>query len=180
MRVPYALIGLLLAGAVAAGCATRAEPLTQAEAPALNAPEPPPRVVVPATVERTLPPVVDEPPDSTVPTTPARTPPRNPNPRPATTPPPEPPPAATAPPPPFLLTSANSPGFEKAVRRQLDIALGHLNSLNPKSLGPDAKAHYDAARGFVRQAEDALKVKNLVYAGQLADKAATMAALLRK
>ena len=48
------------------------------------------------------------------------------------------------------------------------------------ALGSDARAQFDSAMGFVRQADEALKVKNLVYAGQLADKAATMAALLRR
>ena len=47
-------------------------------------------------------------------------------------------------------------------------------------MGTDAKAQFDAALGFIRQADEALKVKNLIYAGQLADKAATMAALLKK
>jgi hypothetical protein len=150
--------------------------------PGLNAPEPPGRVVVPAAQQPTLPPVVNEPA-----TTPAsattRTPVRNPMPRP-TAPPPVDPPATDPPPatlpPPTLLTSANNAEFEKRVREQLKGAQANLSQVNPKSLGPDARAQYDSAQGFVRQAEEALKVKNLVYAGQLADKAATMAALLRR
>ena len=178
MRAPLSLMGLLLAGTLASSCATHAQPLPQAEPPELNAPEPPARVVVPPTLERTLP-AAEEPPNSSAPVTPPRTPARNPAPRPVATPPPEPTPTPAAPPPP-LLTSANSPAFEKQVRDQLNIALGHLNSLDRRSLGTEAQAQYDAAKGFARQAEEALKVKNLIYAGQLADKAATMAALLRK
>jgi hypothetical protein len=66
------------------------------------------------------------------------------------------------------------------VRAQLDLARANLAQVSRPTLGTDAKAHYDAAQGFIRQADEALKVKNLIYAGQLADKAATMAALLRK
>ena len=55
--------------------------------------------------------------------------------------------------------------------------LGQINRLN---LGTDARGQYDSALRFIRQSEEALKVKNLVYASQLADKAATMAALLRR
>ena len=92
----------------------------------------------------------------------------------------EPPPPAPTPAPAILLTSANTAEFENRVREQLNRARGNLSQVNPKDLGTDAKAHYAAAQGFIRQADEALKVKNLIYAGQLADKAATMAALLRK
>ena len=34
------------------------------------------------------------------------------------------------------------------------------------------------ARRFMQQADDALKVRNVMFAGKLADKAATMAAVL--
>jgi len=37
---------------------------------------------------------------------------------------------------------------------------------------------YDTAKRFIQQAEDALKAKNFVFAEQLADKAATLAAAL--
>ena len=40
------------------------------------------------------------------------------------------------------------------------------------------QTQYEAARRFVQQSEDALKVRNLLYAGKLADKAAAMAAVL--
>jgi hypothetical protein len=42
-------------------------------------------------------------------------------------------------------------------------------------LDADAKIQYDTAKRFVRQAEDAVKSKNLVFAKNLADKAATIA-----
>lgn len=182
MRLPAQLIGLLVIGGVIAGCSTHAEPLLPSSAPELNAPEPPPRVVVPAADHQTLPlPPEEEPPSSGTASPPSKPPVRNPNPKPATTAPTEPvPPPVTPPTPAILLTSANSPEFEKRVRDRLLEAENNLAQVNPKNLGTDAKAHFNAAKGFIRQAEEALKVKNLIYAGQLADKAATMAALLRK
>ena len=39
---------------------------------------------------------------------------------------------------------------------------------------------FDAARLYIGQAEDALKIRNYVFAGQLAEKAATLASLLVK
>ncbi len=74
----------------------------------------------------------------------------------------------------------NTADFERRIRAQLGRANGHLAQVNPRTLGAEARAQYDAALGFVRQCENALKVRNLMFASQLADKAATMAALLRK
>jgi hypothetical protein len=50
--------------------------------------------------------------------------------------------------------------------------------VNPSGLSGDSRTQYDAARRFVEQSEEALKVRNLVYASKLADKAAAMAAVL--
>jgi hypothetical protein len=173
-----------MSGALAAGCSTHAAPLLPVGTPVLDAPEPPARVIVPASERPTLPPPVEEPPTSTTPPSAAVKPPaRSTNPRPVVAPPAEPPPPVVptpTPTPPVLLTSANSPEFEKRVRDQLALAQSNLAMVNRPGLGADARAQYDAAQGFIRQAEEALKVKNLVYAGQLADKAATMAALLRR
>lgn len=74
----------------------------------------------------------------------------------------------------------NTADFERRIRAQLARATGHLAQVNPRGLRAETKAQYDAAQGFVRQCEEALKVRNLMFASQLADKAATMAALLRK
>jgi len=166
---------------LAVGCAAHAAPLVPSNAPALDAPEPPQRVVVPAPEQPTLPPPTEEPPASAVPPASGVKPPvRNPTPRPVASPPPPEPPVAPPSAPAILLTSANSPAFEKSVRDQLERARADLGQVSRASLGTDAKAQFDAAQGFIRQADEALKVKNLIYAGQLADKAATMAALLRR
>ncbi|MEO6224112.1 MAG: hypothetical protein ABIP90_12765 [Vicinamibacterales bacterium] len=180
--VPHRVIGLMLAGGLAVGCGTHAEPLIPGGTPALNTPEPPGRYVLPATEQPTLPAPAEEPPASSAASATSRSPVRNPNPRPASPPPVEPPPPAPAPTPTpgILSTTANTADFEKRVRDQLVRAQTDLNQVGRVNLGGDAQAQFDAAKGFIRQAQEALKVKNLIYAGQLADKAATMAALLRK
>ena len=151
--------------------------------PALNVPEQPLRYVLPVMEPQTLPTPIEDPPSGSSAAAGTKSPVRTPNPRPAATPPPAepPPPVSTpAPTPTILLTSANNAEFEKRVRAQLDTAKANLDRVSWQALGTDAKAHYEAARGFIRQATEALKVKNLIYAGSLADKAATLAALLRK
>jgi hypothetical protein len=173
----------LLVGGLAAGCSAHAEPLMPTATPALNAPEPPARYVLPLPEQPTLPASTEDPPSGSSAAPGTKSPVRTPNPRPTVTPPPaEPPPPVPTPTPTptILLTSANNADFEKRVRAQLDTARANLDRVSRQALGTDAKAHYDAAQGFIRQANEALKVKNLIYAGQLADKAATMAALLRK
>ena len=44
--------------------------------------------------------------------------------------------------------------------------------MNAARLTSDGRTQFDAARRFVQQSEDALKARNLLYAGKLADKAA--------
>ena len=171
------IVGVWILCAAGTACSARAQAVTPAGTPALHAPEPPARVVVPAPERPTLPPD----PPATAAGTPARgrdTAPQVNRPAATPTPPAEPPPAAT--PPPFLLTTANTAEFEQRVRVQLMRAQADLGQVNRQNLGADARAQYDSALGFIRQAEEALKVKNLIYAGQLADKAATMAALLKR
>ena len=184
IRVPSQITGLLLVGGLAAGCSARAEPLMPTATPALNVPEPPVRYVLPTTEQQTLPTPTEDPPSGSSPAAGSKPPVRTPNPRPAAPPPAEPPPPVPTPTPTptpaILLTSANTAEFEKRVRAQLDLARNNLAQVSRQALGTDAKAHYDWAKGFIRQADEALKVKNLIYAGLLADKAATLAALLRK
>jgi hypothetical protein len=88
-----------------------------------------------------------------------------------------PPPAAAAPVPP-LQTTANVTELEKTIRARMAQALRDLDRTDARALSPERRAQYDTARRFLQQADDALKVKNLVFAEQLADKAATLAAAL--
>jgi hypothetical protein len=67
---------------------------------------------------------------------------------------------------------------EESIRSLLDRASHDLQRVNYAALNADGRAQYDAARRFKEQAEDALKSANLAFAGKLADKAATMAAIL--
>jgi hypothetical protein len=69
--------------------------------------------------------------------------------------------------------------LERRTRGLLLEATSNLNRIDYGRLNPDAKGQYDSAKGFVRQAEDALRTQNLVFASYLADKAATLAAQLR-
>lgn len=166
---------VLLVLALASGaCAAKAEVSTATGVPALVPPTPPARVIVPAPEAPTLP---------VEPTTPASPPPQSgtttrPTPPPTRPTPPTPPPVAETPP--LVLSTVMSADFEKRIRAQLGRAEADLARVNRQALGSEARAQYDAARGFIRQCEAALKVRNLVFAGQLADKAATMAGLLRR
>ena len=88
--------------------------------------------------------------------------------------------AQNAEPPPTLQTTANSGIAEQRTRASLTRARRDLGRIDVRSLSPDAKAQYEIARRFVAQATDALNAKNFEFAEQLADKAATLAALLQK
>lgn len=172
--------GSLLTVAVLAApaCAPKTAPVLPTDRPPLTVASPPARVIVPTPDVPTLPPT-EEPPATTPPATGAATPPR---PRDtttrATTPPPAEPPVVA--PPPAVLTPANAAEFERRIRAQLARAEADLGRVSRASLAREARAQFDTAQGFVRQCHEALRARNLPLAGQLADKAATMAALLRK
>ena len=173
-----------LAAGLASGC-VRARARTAPDPPSLDVPLPPPRLVEAA---ETTPP---EP--LTLPAEPAR----STLPRPKTPPapvqqtesskPPEPPKAPEEPKeskPAAATTLRTTPTqqegeLERRTRGLLLEASSNLNRIDYGRLNPDAKGQYDSAKGFVRQAEDALRTQNLVFASYLADKAATLAAQLR-
>ena len=191
-RVPlrFALPGLALSAAIVAltltgGCANAKAQATLPDAAPLTIPQAPARVVVPPAPDP--PPAAPEtPPASSTSTTsnpPASTGRSTRENRPATPPPQPAPPPATPPPAPSspatpLETQANQGELEKKTNDLLGSAKATLDKINKAALSADGKAQYDAARGFVTQAESALKVKNVVYAWQLADKANTIATLL--
>jgi hypothetical protein len=161
-------------------CAAKAQVRSEVELPLLDPPPPPPRVVAvyapepePITVAPPVEPVAPVRP----PARPARPEQR---PEPATTTP-EPVENVTRPAAPSL-TMTPTPGSESqtvaAIRDLLLRASRDLSRVNSASLNNDGRAQYDTARRFIQQAEDALKTRNVVFAGKLADKAATMAAVL--
>ncbi len=157
--------------------------------PPLDAPAPPPRVVPVALQPIESQPIVASPPVGDVPAPqpsdriPARpAAPRTERPEPATVPAATPAvrPAPDAPEQPTLQTTANPAAAEQRTRASLASATRDLDRIDVRTLNSDAKAQFDIARRFVAQASSALNAKNFEFAQQLADKAATLAALLQK
>ena len=67
---------------------------------------------------------------------------------------------------------------ERSIHATLQRANTDLNRVDYRTLNADAKNQYDTAKGFIRQANEAIRAKNLLYAKNLADKAAAVAAQL--
>lgn len=171
---------LLLMAVTLSACAAKAQVRAEAEMPLLDPPPPPPRVVA----------IYVQPPEplpitpAVEPATPVRPPARpvRPEQKPeAIAVSPEPVEANVRPSGPSL-TMTPSPGSEAqtvtAIRDLLGRAARDLSRVNAAALNGDGRAQYDQASRFIQQAEDALKSRNIVFAGKLADKAATMAAVL--
>ena len=57
-------------------------------------------------------------------------------------------------------------------------ASADLNRIDYRALNNDARTQYDTAKRFIQQAEDAIRMKNLPFAKNLADKAAVLATQL--
>ncbi|HMD35667.1 MAG TPA: hypothetical protein VKH42_11895 [Vicinamibacterales bacterium] len=124
------------------------------------------------------------------------------SPRPRTTPPPrepakpEPPkpetPKPEAPPetpkveephpaPPLQTAPATVEGeSERTIRATIQRATADLSHIDYRALNVDGRAQYDQAKRLMRQADDAIREKNLVFARSVADKAATIAAQLAR
>jgi hypothetical protein len=177
-----------LAVSVSACAKARAE--TVPDGPPLVVPAPPPRVLVP--LDDPLPATAAAP---EAPAVPARAPARPPARRPTgatadTDPRPEAPPpapvAATPPPEPVptetrelsAAPTANTAAAERNVRDLLARAARDINRVDYARLSVDGRAQYDQSKRFSQQAEEALKVRNFVFAATLADKAATLASEL--
>ena len=76
-------------------------------------------------------------------------------------------------------TTADREGeLERRIRASLKTATDVLNRVDYRKLNADVQLQYDTAKSFIRQAEDALKTKNLVFAQTMADKAVTLAGQL--
>jgi hypothetical protein len=90
-----------------------------------------------------------------------------------------PPEEAVRPPATLQTTPAQQEGeVERRIRALMAKATGDLGRVNYQNLNADGRTQYDTAKRFVSQADEALKVKNLVFANNLADKAAQLAAEL--
>jgi hypothetical protein len=178
------LFPLVAALAVLAGGCVKAKAHVEPAMPTLVPPPPPPRVVgVYPPPEEPEPAVAPAPvePDTEPPPPPRRRPGNRsdnasrPEPAPAEpeTRPAAPPPTLTLKPP-----SGSEAKTEASIRGLLERAGRDLSQVNVGALDPDGRTQYDTARRFLQQAEEALKTRNYVFAGKLADKAATMAAVL--
>ena len=173
---------VLLVGLTAslAACAAKAQVRTDVELPLLDPPPAPPRVVASYPIESEAMPVAP----AVEAVAPSRPPvrtqrPDRPEPAPALPEPVQETARVAAPP---SLTLTPSPGTETqtaaAIRDLMARAARDLARVNQGSLNADGRTQFDTARRFLQQAEDALKARNIVFAGKLADKAATMAAVL--
>jgi hypothetical protein len=173
--VRAAIVAAPLTLVSAAGCAGLH---ARTVGPPLETPAPPPRAIPIASQPIVAPPVGEV--QATAPA--AIKPQDTPATAPAPAPSPAPPVASERPPEPprTLETSANSGAAEQRTRAALARATRDLRRIDVRSLSTDAKAQYDIARRFIAQATDALNAKNFEFAEQLADKAATLAALLQK
>ena len=175
---------LCAAALVAAACGGAKAQVLMPDAVPLAMPAAPSRVVVPAAPQppptATEPPVQAANPPATAPGSAARPIRDTPPPRPVTPPtaPPTTPPVAAAVPTP-LETTPNPGELEQRARALVSSAKITLEKIDYKALSTDGQAQYNTAKRFLEQADDALKAKNVVYAWQLADKANTIATLLR-
>lgn len=180
MRV-VSVVPLVLLTATLGACAVKAQVRTEVELPLLEPPPPPPRVVVAyAELPEPLPvmPAVEAATPAKPPARPARAEQR---PEPIVAPP-EPVEAAARPSPAVSLTLTPTPGSEAqtvtAIQDMMNRASRDLSRVNANALNADGRSQFETARRFLQQAEEALKTRNIVFAGRLADKAATMAAIL--
>ena len=184
------LYPLLLVAVLASGCVHTAAKATP-DAPPLDMPAPPPREVDTSEPEPPQPvPLVSEParnaPPRTRPPTRETSAPRVAEPPkqepPKVEPPVETTPIIEEPPKPgstLQTTPATAEGeVERGIRVSLQRASSDLNRIDYRLLNADARTQYDTAKRFIRQADDAIRTKNLVFARSLADKAVTLAAQL--
>ena len=170
-----AVVALLVGGATAC---TKVQARTPPPAgPALDTPAPPQRLIIPVHVSEPEPT-----PAPAVTTPPAATPPR---PQPPSRPPertaPQPAQTTETPPPAAQPVLQNTPNVDQAEQRasgMLSDAERDLNHVDPRSLSTNMRDQYDQARRFVQLARNALKTQNVVYASELARKAAALASQL--
>ena len=180
------VMSLMLLVGLTTSCA-RARAKTLPTLPPLEMPAPPPRIVLPmqAEVEPQEPSPVTEEPRRAQPA-PARPRPAAPAATTSTAEPPAPPvPASTQPSSPpvpstvLQTTPASAEGeVARAIRATMTRAMAELNRIDYRVLNTDARSQYDTAKRFVQQAEEAIRMKNLPFAKNLADKAAALAAQL--
>lgn len=168
-----------------AGCASMEARPNVGDRPALIVPLPPAHVIEAAPEPEPEPEPVSELPPAPPPVSrtsrpassrPAAPPPTDP--KPVEQPPVEPPVAAPPVTPPAQLRTpqtADTSAAARTARTTIQNATTILNGVNYGPLSNERKKAYDQAKLFLKQAEDALKEGNLVFAQAVANKAETLA-----
>ncbi|MDP1569847.1 MAG: hypothetical protein Q8L86_07580 [Vicinamibacterales bacterium] len=175
-RSPLTLACAAVLASLGTGCATtQARVVPVAPDVTLAAPAPPPRVI--AQYAEAVPPVTGDR-EAAVPASAPSRPSPSPPASPAARPVPAPPVPAAAEPGLVLRPPGSDQKAHAAIRRLLAEAARDLGRVPYQTLGRDARVQHDTARRFMQQAEAALADGNLMFAGKLADKAASMAAVL--
>ena len=178
-----AVVLLVAAAAALTGCTkTHAKTIPMLPAPLIT-PAPPDRVIVPAPQPVAVQPPSQEPvAPPAVPPQPETAPARGSSRSQPTPPPAASPPEPVASPPPVLQTTPNPSEVAEQASALLAAAQRDLDQLKPyvPRMSANARVQYDSARGFIHQAEDALRIKNVVLARDLADKAASLASQLKR
>ena len=190
LRVSMLSSLVLLLALLVTGCARPKAKTVPDAPPPLDVPAPPPRDVETNESEPAQPVPLPQEPARNAPLRPRPSPPQ---PR-AEQPRPEPPkPEATPtegetpkpteeparPPTTLQTTPAEVEGdVERGIRDTLARATNGLNRIDYRILDANGRSQYDTAKGFIRQADAAIRAKNLVFARSLADKAATIASQL--
>ena len=171
-------IGLCALLATAGASCAKARAQTVPDGPPLATPPPPSRVFAPLEDEPLVSSPVAESPPVTAPNVPvARAAPRRQAPAENEKPEPAPPPAPAVEAP-RELRAASLPGDRESEQRILGLlqsAARDLKGVDYGKLTRGGKESYDQAKGFVEEAEKALKERNFVYAQTAADKAAKLA-----
>jgi|HigsolmetaAR201D_1030396.scaffolds.fasta_scaffold00182_21 hypothetical protein len=173
MRPLRALAILTVAGAAACAKTPPATPPVVALAP----PAPPARLIIPVELPEYVAPLPQPTPLPEAPPAAARSSSAN---R-ATDKPTAPPSPQVEPIGPILQTTpANPSALEQRIAGMIAAASEKLNAVNVRELTRSQHAHWSQARDFIRMANDALRVRNYVYAEQLATKANQVANLLTR
>ena len=180
-------IAVVLLTVSVAACA-RPHAKASPQNPALDVPLPPDHDVEPTETDAPSPvPLAQEParnapprPRPAPPPTPRADAPRPEQPKPDTPPTPDvKPEEASRPAGPLQTMPTNAEGeAERAIRSTLQRANIDLSRVDYRVLNSDARNQYDTAKRIIRQAEDNIRSRNLVFAKTLADKAAQLAAQL--
>src|SRR5262245_34082199 len=175
----------------AAGCSRLSARSVPEPPPPLDVPAPPPRVVETASAEPPNPGTLVDAPASGAPSS-RRPPPRAETPKPETRKP-----ESVAPPVPAVEVPAapttepakpattlqttppeKEPALEQEIRAKLDRANKDLARVDYGRLSLEAQQQYDQAKSFATRAEGAVRDKKIVFARELADRAAIIAAQL--